>query len=123
MTVFMLLQIAPALALAVDTPLPDSAQEARAKALFHDVRCVVCQSESIAESPADIAADMRRLIREKIAAGESDEAIKTYLVKRYGDYILMQPPVKRATLLLWFGPLMVLLGGGALAWRTMRRVA
>ncbi len=98
---------------APDQPLPSSAQEARARALFEDVRCVVCQHESIADSPAGIAADMRRLVREEIAAGSDDATIRADLVDRYGDYILFRPPVSLATGLLWFGPLLLVLGVGA----------
>ena len=87
-----------------DRPLPDAAQEARAKALFADIRCVVCQHEAIADSPAGIAADMRRLVREEIAAGRSDAEIRQDLVRRYGDFVLFQPPVRFGTWLLWFGP-------------------
>jgi cytochrome c-type biogenesis protein CcmH len=98
---------------APDQPLASPAQEARAQALFQDIRCVVCQHESIADSPAGIAADMRRLVREEIAAGSDDAAIRADLVRRWGDYILFKPPVKAATWLLWFGPLtLVLLAGG-----------
>jgi len=107
---------------APDRPLPDAAQEARARALFGDIRCVVCQHESIADSPAGIAADMRRLVREEIAAGKSDQAVRQDLVRRYGDYILFQPPVRAGTWLLWFGPFALVLGAGALfVWRARRR--
>ncbi|HEY1073749.1 cytochrome c-type biogenesis protein [Brevundimonas sp.] len=107
---------------APDRPLPDAAQEARARALFGDIRCVVCQHESIADSPAGIAADMRRLVREEIAAGKSDEAVRADLVRRYGDYILFQPPVRAGTWLLWFGPFALVLGAGAIfVWRSRRR--
>lgn len=109
-------------AAAPDQPLASPAQEARARALFEDVRCVVCQHESIADSPAGIAADMRRLVREEIAAGADDAAIRADLVARYGDYILFRPPVRAATWLLWFGPLLLVLGvGGALALLARRR--
>lgn len=105
-----------------DQPLASPAQEARARALFEDVRCVVCQHESIADSPAGIAADMRRLVREEIAAGADDKAIRADLVDRYGDYILFRPPVRLATGLLWFGPFLLVLGvGAALALRARRR--
>jgi cytochrome c-type biogenesis protein CcmH len=101
-------------AAAPDRPLTSPSQEARAQTLFQDIRCVVCQHESIADSPAEIAADMRRLVREEIASGSSDQAIRADLVRRWGDYILFKPPVNIATLLLWFGPLLlVLLAGGA----------
>lgn len=107
---------------APDRPLPDAAEEARARALFGDIRCVVCQHESIADSPAGIAADMRRLVREEIAAGKSDQAVRADLVRRYGDFILFQPPVRVGTWLLWFGPFALVLGAGAVfVWRSRRR--
>ena len=98
-----------------DRPLASPGAEARAQAIFEVVRCVVCQHESIADSPAGIAGDMRRLIREEIASGATDQAVKDDLVRRYGDYVLFTPPVRTGTWLLWFGPaLLVLAGGGAL---------
>lgn len=100
-------------AAAPDQPLASPSQEARAQTLFQDIRCVVCQHESIADSPAGIAADMRRLVREEIASGATDESIREDLVRRWGDYILFKPPVKAATWLLWFGPLLLVLGAGA----------
>jgi cytochrome c-type biogenesis protein CcmH len=109
----LILLIAPVLALmltaaepaaAPDRPLADPAQEARAQALFEDVRCVVCQHEAIADSPAGIAGDMRRLIREEIASGATDQAVRDDLVRRFGDYVLFTPPVRAGTWLLWFGP-------------------
>lgn len=103
-----------------DRPLPDAAQEARAKALFADIRCVVCQHEAIADSPAGIAADMRRLVREEIAAGRSDRQVRDDLVRRYGDFVLFTPPVRAGTLMLWFGPLAVLLVV-ALGWLMLGR--
>lgn len=108
---------AAAWALNVDAPLQDPAQEARAKALFHDIRCVVCQSEAIADSPAAIATDMRQAIRERIRDGDSDEAVKRYLVARYGNVILMKPPLTPVTWPLWFGPLFLLGIAAAFAWR------
>lgn len=89
---------------APDRPLPDAAQEARAQALFDDIRCVVCQHEAIADSPAVIAADMRQLVRDQIAAGRTDAEIEQDLVRRYGDFVLFQPPLRFGTWLLWFGP-------------------
>lgn len=96
-----------------DRPLPDAAQEARARALFEDIRCVVCQHEAIADSPAGIAADMRALVREQIAAGRSDEQVRDDLVRRYGDFVLFTPPLRGGTLLLWFGPVAALAAAGA----------
>ncbi|MFN7109039.1 MAG: cytochrome c-type biogenesis protein CcmH [Brevundimonas sp.] len=94
---------------APDRPLTDATQEARAQALFKDVRCVVCQHEAIADSPAGVAGDMRRLIREEIAAGASDQAVRDDLVRRFGDYVLFTPPVRVGTWLLWFGPFALVL--------------
>lgn len=101
---------------APDRPLPDATQEARAQALFDGIRCVVCQHEAIADSPAGIAADMRQLVREQVAAGRSDAQIEQDLVRRYGDFVLFQPPVRAGTWLLWFGPvaLMIAVGAGLL---------
>ncbi len=98
---------------APDRPLADAAREARAQALFDDIRCVVCQHEAIADSPAGIAADMRQLVREEIAAGRTDEQVRDGLVSRYGDFVLFKPPVRAGTWLLWFGPLFALLTVGA----------
>ncbi|WP_296165400.1 cytochrome c-type biogenesis protein [uncultured Brevundimonas sp.] len=107
---------------APDRPLPDAAQEARAQALFDDIRCVVCQHEAIADSPAGIAGDMRGLVRDQIAAGASDQQIRQDLVRRYGDFVLFKPPVRGGTWLLWFGPLILMLAAGALIlWRGKRR--
>lgn len=98
---------------APDRPLPDAAQEARAQALFDDIRCVVCQHEAIADSPAAIAADLRGLVREEVGAGLSDAEIKAGLVRRYGDFVLFTPPVRAGTWFLWFGPFVALLAVGA----------
>ena len=106
---------------APDRPLPDAAQEARAQALFDDIRCVVCQHEAIADSPAGIAADMRGLVREQIAAGRSDAEIKQDLVRRYGDFVLFQPPVRAGTWLLWFGPFALIAAVGAVLLLMTRR--
>lgn len=105
-----------------DRPLADAAQEARARELFTDIRCVVCQHEAIADSPAAIAADMRALVREQIAEGQSDEAIRRDLVRRYGDYVLFTPPFRWGTLVLWLGPFLLAIGAGtALFMRARRR--
>lgn len=101
--------------------LSDPVLEARAVALQRQFRCLVCQGESLDESNADLAKDLRRLIRAQIAAGASDEEITHYLVSRYGDFILMKPPFKGETYILWFGPLGVLLIAGAVAVSVVRR--
>lgn len=92
--------------------LKDPKLEARARALSAELRCLVCQNESIDESRAPLAHDLRILIRQHIAAGESNREIKAYLVARYGDFILLKPPVKLETLLLWGAPILILIGGG-----------
>lgn len=105
-----------------DRPLDSPGAEARAQRLFTVVRCVVCQHESIADSPAGIAGDMRRLIREEIAGGATDQQVRDDLVRRYGDYVLFTPPVRTGTWLLWFGPaVLVVLGGLALVLMGRRR--
>jgi cytochrome c-type biogenesis protein CcmH len=117
------LLMAPALAFAV-TPeemLRDPKQEARARELSAQLRCMVCQNESLDESEASLAADIRRLVREKIVAGESDEAIKAFLVARYGDFILLKPPFKIETLLLWAAPFLMLVIGGVAIFVAIRR--
>lgn len=101
--------------------LPDPQQEATARALMAEVKCLVCQGESIAESNADYAADLRRLVRERVAAGDSPEQVRAYLVERYGDWVLLKPPVKPETYLLWAAPLLFLAAGGVAAWRMFRR--
>jgi cytochrome c-type biogenesis protein CcmH len=110
--------IAVAILLAVTVPLAaagkmsDAQIDARTHALDQQLRCVVCQGESLDESNATLAADLRNLIRARIAAGQSDEQIKAFLVQRYGAFILMTPPVAPSTYLLWFGPAALLLIGG-----------
>jgi len=105
-----------------DRPLANAEQEARAQALFEDIRCVVCQHESIADSPAGVASDMRRWVRDRIAEGQTDAEVRDGLVARYGDYVLFTPPVRPGTLLLWGLPLvLVLAGAGVLVWSVRRR--
>ena len=100
-------------------PVPDSfsdpAMEARARHLQRQLRCLVCQGESIDESGADLAADLRHLVRQQMAAGKSDQQIEDYLVARYGNFILMKPPVEPDTYVLWLAPFLVLIGAGAVA--------
>ena len=119
-----LLLAGPALAApSPDEMLQDPAKEARARDLAKDLRCVVCQNQSIDDSDAPLAKDLRRVVREQIAAGQSDPEIKSYLVARYGDFVLLDPPFKATTLLLWLGPFAVLALGGLLVFRTARRRA
>jgi cytochrome c-type biogenesis protein CcmH len=106
---------------AYEEALPDAAQEARARSLFRELRCVVCQGQSIDESNADLAADLRQIVREMITEGESDEAIKTFLVDRYGVFVLMSPPLRGDTYLLWFGPALLFLVGAGMIWTIVGR--
>jgi cytochrome c-type biogenesis protein CcmH len=92
--------------------LADPKLEARAVALQRELRCVQCQSESLDESNAPLAQDLRRLIRVQIENGETDDQIQKYLVARYGEFILMKPPLEPDTFALWFGPLVILMIGG-----------
>ena len=102
--------------------LSDPALEARARALSAELRCLVCQNESIDESHADLARDLRLLIRERILQGQSNAEIRAFLVSRYGDFILLNPPFKPTTWLLWLSPVMILLlGGWAIMQATGRR--
>ncbi|WP_091741813.1 cytochrome c-type biogenesis protein [Phenylobacterium immobile] len=100
--------------------LADPVQEARARALFAGVRCLVCQNESIDDSDAELAADLRRIVRQQVAAGRTDAEIKAFLTDRYGEFVLMRPAFGPANLALWIGPFLVV-GLGVLLWR--RRVA
>lgn len=92
-------------------PLANPVLEARAKALQKELRCLVCQGQSIDESNAPLAADLRRLIRQQMQAGQSDQQIKDFLVDRYGAFVLMRPPVRQDTLFLWFGPMLLVFTG------------
>lgn len=101
--------------------LQDPSLDDRARALYAEVRCVVCQNESLADSTADIAADMRRDIRRSITAGKSDVQIRTELSQRYGDYVLFRPRFELKNSLLWFAPLLILLMGVLAFWRLTHR--
>ena len=103
----------PVLAVTPDEQLKDPALEARARALSQELRCVVCQNQSIDDSAAPLAHDLRVILRERIAVGDSDKQALGYLVARYGDFVLLKPPFQPDTWALWLGPLAVLLLGGA----------
>lgn len=119
-----LLLTAPALARpGPDEIMEDPALEARAMVLYRQLRCVVCQSQSIGDSNADLAADMRVVVRERLLAGDSDAEVRAYLQQRYGDYVLMLPPVQANTLALWGFPIVLLVLGGGMAVFFVRRQA
>lgn len=100
--------------------LPDPRQEARAQALMEELRCLVCQGQSIADSDAEIAGDMRDMVRRRIAAGEKPAAIRAWLIERYGNWISYRPPTEPIGWPLWFAPLIFLGGGAALISRRIR---
>jgi cytochrome c-type biogenesis protein CcmH len=112
---------APSLAVEPDEVLADPSQEARARALSQHLRCVVCQNQSIDDSNAPLARDLRVLLRERIKAGDDDTAAMDYITARYGNFVLLKPPVQLNTLLLWFGPGLLLLLALAGYWRLIRR--
>ena len=104
---------ASAAAVEPDEILEDPALEARARELSQELRCLVCQNESIDSSSSGLARDLRIIVRERLVAGDSDAEVKSYLVARYGDFVLLKPPVKPTTYLLWYGPAVILLMGAA----------
>jgi cytochrome c-type biogenesis protein CcmH len=119
---FLLLMV-PALAAPVADTFSDPARESRARNLQRELRCLVCQGESIDESGSPFAADVRHLVRQQIADGQSDQQIQDFLVARYGDFILMKPPLQSDTWLLWLAPFLVLAAGGGIAWITVKKAA
>ncbi len=91
----------------IEERLEDPAQEERAREISDGIRCLVCQNQSILDSNADLARDLRQVVRERILLGDSDDAVREYLVVRYGDWVLLNPPFKVRTYLLWFGPIII----------------
>jgi cytochrome c-type biogenesis protein CcmH len=106
-----------------DEVMSDPAKEARARSLSRELRCMVCQNQSIDDSEAPLARDIRLLVRERIAAGDSDGQVIDFLVARYGEFVLLKPRFERQTLLLWLVPPLVLIGGGLALWLHIRRRA
>ncbi|HEX4507666.1 MAG TPA: cytochrome c-type biogenesis protein [Alphaproteobacteria bacterium] len=124
--VFAVIAVALALAGAAravepDEMLKDPAQEARAEAIGHQLRCPVCKTESIEESDADFTKDLRKLVRTQVAAGKTDAQVLDYMHSRYGDFILLRPPFKPSTWLLWLAPAILLVLGGTFAFFMTRR--
>lgn len=113
----------PALAVKPDEILPDPALEARARAISANVRCLVCQNQSIDDSEADLARDLRLIVRERLVAGDSDEAVLQYLVDRYGEFVLLNPVVAPHTIALWLAGPAILLAGGVVVFLGARRKA
>jgi cytochrome c-type biogenesis protein CcmH/NrfF len=113
--------LSPALAVEPSEKLADPQLEARARAIASELRCLVCQNQSIDDSDAPLAKDLRLLVREKLKEGASDAQVRDYLVARYGDFVLLRPPVKPETLLLWAAPALVLIGGVSAILAALRR--
>lgn len=113
--------ISAAAAVQPDEQLADPKLETRARAISAELRCLVCQNQSIDDSDAPLARDLRMLVRERIAAGDGEEDIKAFLVERYGEFVLLKPRFGAGTLILWIAPVVVLLVGGALVLAASRR--
>jgi cytochrome c-type biogenesis protein CcmH len=111
----------PLRAVLPDEVMSDPAREARARALSQELRCMVCQNQSIDDSEAPLARDLRLLVRERIASGDSDTQVIDFLVARYGEFVLLRPRFERQTVLLWLVPPLVLFGGGLILWLQARR--
>lgn len=111
----------PALAVNPDEMLADPALEARARDISKELRCLVCQNQSIDDSDADLAHDLRVLVRERLVAGDSNAEVLQYIVARYGQFVLLRPPFEPATLILWLVPFGVVVIGGAAIFLTLRR--
>ena len=118
-----LLALAPLVAWpqAEEVARPDPAVEQRLKDLADELRCLVCQNQTIADSNAPLALDLRNQIRTQIGQGRTDDQIRAYMVERYGDFVLYNPPFKATTLVLWLGPLLLLLAGAAVFWTVVAR--
>ena len=115
------LGMSAALAVQPDEIMADPVREARARDLSRELRCMVCQNQSIDDSEAPLARDLRILVRERIAAGDSDAQVIDFLVARYGEFVLLKPRLERQTLLLWLLPPLALAAGGLALWRNSRR--
>jgi cytochrome c-type biogenesis protein CcmH len=113
----------PALAVQPDEVLKDAGLERRARALSAELRCLVCQNQSIDDSDAPLAKDLRVIVRERLVAGDSDGQIRDFLVARYGAFVMLRPPVTMQTILLWASPFAALAAGGLVVWRLRRRAA
>ncbi|MDE2184474.1 MAG: cytochrome c-type biogenesis protein CcmH [Alphaproteobacteria bacterium] len=111
----------PAIAIQPDEMLKDPKLEARARSVDQELRCLVCQNENIDDSDADLAHDLRLLVRKRIMAGDNNDQVKQYIVARYGNYVLLKPPFSPETYLLWFGPVVLLLAAATVAVFYIRR--
>jgi cytochrome c-type biogenesis protein CcmH len=121
LAILLLLTALPALAIAPEEVLSDPTQQATYEQLTNEVRCLVCQNQTIADSTAPLAVDLRREIRRMIEAGQSGDEIKTFLLDRYGDFVLYRPRWQSNTALLWLAPVLLLLIGATALWRIIQR--
>jgi len=110
----------PVVAVEPDEILPDHRLETRAREISTGLRCLVCQNQSIDDSHAPLARDLRLLVRERLVAGDSDAAVRSFVVQRYGDFVLLRPPLNAGTILLWLAPLLLLVGAAAVGLRQFR---
>jgi cytochrome c-type biogenesis protein CcmH len=120
-TILAAICLSPVRAVLPDEVMPDPAKEARARTLSQELRCMVCQNQSIDDSEAPLARDLRLLVRERIASGDSDTQVIDFLVARYGEFVLLRPRFERQTLLLWLVSPLALFGGGLVLWLQARR--
>jgi cytochrome c-type biogenesis protein CcmH len=104
-----------------EAPLPDSSQEARAQALMREIRCVVCENEPVSQSTADIAVDMRRVIRRQVAEGRTDDEVRGYFTGKYGQFVSFRPPTQGLGLLLWAFPFLLLVGAAIAIWTRLAK--
>ena len=102
-------------------PLPDAEMQARFEKITNELRCLVCQNQTIADSNAELAQDLRAQTRQMLLDGASDEEVRTYMTERYGDFVLYRPPLNQKTMVLWFAPVLLLLGGGLVMFTVVRR--
>lgn len=116
-----MLAVPAARAIAPSEMLDDPVLEHRARELSKELRCPKCQNQSLDDSEAGIARDLRHIVRERLVAGDSNQEVKDYLVARYGEFVLLKPPVKETTWILWFGPLGIALIGAVVVWRIARK--
>jgi cytochrome c-type biogenesis protein CcmH len=119
--IFLAASLTPAFAVNPDEVLADPVLEARARDISEELRCMVCQNQSIDDSNADLAKDLRVLVRERLTAGDTDDQVRAYLVSRYGEFVLLKPPLGFNTILLWGMPVALLLIGGAVIFRQAAR--
>lgn len=122
-TAVLMLVAGTAFAIDSEPPFPDAALQARYETLTHEFRCLVCQDETVADSNADLAADFRRQIHAMVASGKTDAEIKSYMVDRYGDFVLYKPPLQSSTVFLWAGPFLLLLVGLGVVYLVVKRRA